>query len=179
MTSGWRPADSQLALSSKFVPLLHQILEVSAGLDSGQAQFFVGDPVMLPADEGRGARSVRTPGGEKVPLAAGATLFTGTDQPGLYLLEGAGGARPFAVNLDPAESATAPLALEALERLGLAPGRSPSASAGPARTQAGDQAFLGGLEQQQRLWRWFLVAALLALLAETWLAPRTRAGRVA
>ena len=35
MTSGWAPADSQLALSSKLVPLLWSLLETSAGLASG------------------------------------------------------------------------------------------------------------------------------------------------
>jgi hypothetical protein len=171
MTSGWHPADSQLALSSKFVPLLHQILEVSAGLDSGQAQFLVGDPVMLP--EAKGARRVRLPDGSTVALPEEATTFSGTEQPGLYLLESPAGARPFAVNIDPAESATAPLGPEALERLGLAAGH-PRADSRPAAGESVRQeAFAAGLEQQQGLWRWLLVMAVLVILAETWLAPRT------
>jgi hypothetical protein len=177
MTSGWQPADSQLALSSKFVPLLHGILEASAGLDSGQSQFFVGDPVTLPSVE-RGAWRVRTPGGRVIPLAADAAAFTGTDRPGLYVLEGSS-RRPFAVNLDPAESATAPLPPEALERLGVGP--HPVVAGGPARAaDAREQAFYTGLERDQALWRWLVVAALLVILAETWLALRTvTAGRVA
>jgi hypothetical protein len=171
MTSGWHPADSQLALSSKFVPLLHQILEVSAGLDSGQAQFLVGDPVMLP--EAKGARRVRLPDGSTVPLPEEATTFSRTEQPGLYLLESGAGARPFAVNIDPAESATAPLGPEALERLGLAPGHPHPDGRPPAGEAVRQEAFAAGLEQQQGLWRWLLVAALLAILAESWLAPRT------
>src|SRR6185436_4079936 len=97
MTSGWRPADSQLALSSKFVPLLHGILEASAGLDSGQAQFFVGDPVTLPAGEGEGERRVHRPDGQVVTLAAGTSVFTDTDQPGLYQFDTAAGSRVFGV----------------------------------------------------------------------------------
>ena len=47
LTSGWHPADSQLALSSKFVPLLHALLEQSASLPAQRAQYFVGDEVPL------------------------------------------------------------------------------------------------------------------------------------
>ncbi|MBN2269733.1 MAG: BatA and WFA domain-containing protein, partial [Sedimentisphaerales bacterium] len=45
LSSGWGRADSQLALSSKFVPLLYSILEY-AGVQTGQQlQYFVGDRV--------------------------------------------------------------------------------------------------------------------------------------
>ena len=39
LTSSWRPADSQLALSSKFVPMLHALLDESAGLPPARAIF--------------------------------------------------------------------------------------------------------------------------------------------
>jgi hypothetical protein len=169
MTAGWQPADSQLALSTKFVPLLHGILEASAGLDSGQAQFFVGDPVTLPALEG-GERRVRRPDGKVVSLEASAAVFTETELPGLYAYEAAGTTRTFAVNLDPAESATAPMPPESLERLGLGLGQSAvaSATAAPAR----ENGFHAGLERDQRLWRWLLVAALAVVMVETVLAAR-------
>jgi hypothetical protein len=171
MTSGWHPADSQLALSSKFVPLLHGILEASAGLDSGQSQFFVGDPVTLPVEKTGIGWRVRTPDGRLETLAPDATTFTATDRPGLYVLEGPS-RRPFAVNLDPAESATAPLPPEALERLGV--GARPAGAASVARAaDVREQSFLAGLERDQALWRWLVLAVLLVVLAETWLAPRT------
>jgi len=170
MTSGWHPADSQLALSSKFVPLLHGILEASAGLDSGQSQFLVGDPVTIPAEK-TGTWRVRTPDGRVETLAPDATAFTATDRPGLYLLEGPT-RRPFAVNLDPAESATAPLPPEALERLGV--GTRPAGGGNLARAASTrEQSFRASLEHDQALWRWLVLAVLLVVLAETWLAPRT------
>lgn len=178
MTSGWHPADSQLALSSKMVPLLHAILESSAGLDSGQGQFSVGDAVALPATA-RAERRVRKPDGAVTVLPAEATAFTETDVPGLYTLESGDAARTFAVNLDPAESATAPLAPEALERFGLLPGKLRDGAAAPAadaQTQAAARqvaerrAFQVRLEGQQRLWRWVVLAMLMVLLFETWLA---------
>jgi hypothetical protein len=167
MASGWLPADSQLALSTKFVPLVHGILGASAGLDSGQAQFFVGDPVTLPATE-PGARRVRKPDGQFVSLAPDTTVFAETDQPGLYRLETAAGPRVFAVNLDPGESATAPLPPEALERRGLLGNRATSAAPASGR----ERSFYVGLEHDQRLWRWLIVAALIALLFETLVAGR-------
>lgn len=171
MTSGWHPADSQLALSSKFVPLLHGILEASAGLDSGQAQFFVGDPVTLPAAEATGARRVRKPDGQVVTLAAGSSVFTETDQPGLYSFDTAAGSRVFGVNLDPAESATAPMPPESLERAGLI-GRGPDVGAVPL-VSARENSFAVGLERDQRLWRWLVVAVLVVLLLETVVAGRS------
>jgi hypothetical protein len=169
MTAGWHPADSQLALSSKFVPLLHGILEASAGLDSGQAQFFVGDPVTLPALEGTGERRVRRPDGKLVSLEPNTSVFTETELPGLYSYEAAGTTRTFAVNLEPSESATAPMPPESLERLGLGLGQPAVAAAvAPAR----ESGFYAGLERDQRLWRWLLVAALAAVLLETVLAAR-------
>ncbi|HKQ40128.1 MAG TPA: BatA domain-containing protein, partial [Verrucomicrobiae bacterium] len=42
LTSGWHPADSQLALSSKFVPLLYSLLEYSSNERPLHLQFEVG-----------------------------------------------------------------------------------------------------------------------------------------
>ncbi|HEY6016662.1 MAG TPA: hypothetical protein VIU16_07745, partial [Gaiellaceae bacterium] len=60
------------------------------------------------------------------------------------------GSRVFAVNLDPAESATAPMPPESLERLGLGQ-PTPVAARG---TTARESTFYAGLERDQRLWRW-------------------------
>jgi hypothetical protein len=183
MTSGWQPADSQLALSSKFVPLLWSLLETSAGLGSGQAQFFVGDEVVLPlwAATATGVQ-VRKPDGARAPLTAGAGVFHDTNEPGLYTLEAAG--QPpltFAVNVPPPESAVAPMPIEQLERLGIelrqggTAARSGDAAAlARAQEQRRRSAFFLELETQQRTWRWLLGAALLALVAETLLAGRRR-----
>jgi hypothetical protein len=176
MTAGWHPADSQLALSSKFVPLLHGILEASAGLDSGQAQFFVGDPVTLPAAEASIERHVRKPDGKLVALLPDTTVFPETDLPGLYTLESAAGPRVFAVNLDPAESATAPMPPERLERLGLS---RPAAGTASVPVQSRERTFYAGLESDQRLWRWLLLALIGVLSLETWVATRASRRTVA
>jgi len=47
LTSGWHPSDSQLALSSKFVPLLYSVLEYGGIFANRQSQYFVGDNVPI------------------------------------------------------------------------------------------------------------------------------------
>src|SRR5262249_36937970 len=114
MASGWKPADSQLARSSKFLPLMEGLLSGPGTDPAFSPQRLVGAQVKVP----EGARSVRKPDGSSVTLEAGSSSFPGTDAPGLYAAETRKGAVEFAVNLDPAESRTAPLDAEALERLG-------------------------------------------------------------
>jgi hypothetical protein len=98
-TSDWSPRDSQLALSSKFVPLLHAILDESAGLPPARAQYFVGEEIPLP--QGAQPFVMRKPDGTGAPVSAGGK-FSGTDQPGIYVANP--GELRFVVNLDPEES---------------------------------------------------------------------------
>ena len=64
LTSSWHPEDSQLAVSSKFAPLMWSLLEGSGAIGEFVTQYNVGDPVTLPA-EAAGA-SVTTPSGARV-----------------------------------------------------------------------------------------------------------------
>jgi hypothetical protein len=170
LTSGWQPADSQFALSSKFVPLLYSMLELSGAVITPLTQQYVGDSVPLASLIGATNQTVtiRKPDGTTVELAKSETAFAQTDQPGIYTLPAS--RKQFAVNLDAAESKTAPLSFDELERLGL-----------PLKHQTADMAKLAAqkahlqnaeLENRQKLWRWLIVTALLVLLAETWLAGR-------
>jgi hypothetical protein len=169
LTSGWHPADSQLALSSKFVPLLYAMLELNGGpppLD----QFLVDDTIPFPADLPPGTSNVTLflPDGSRQTWTNGVS-FTGA-APGIYRVEAGTISKEFAVNLDPAESRTAALPLDELERLGAPMSRSqpaPDAMVKPtSRQQDAD------LEGSQKLWRWFLVTTLAVLIIETWLAGR-------
>lgn len=169
LTSGWQPEDSQLAVSSKFVPLVWSLLESSGGSLTAPTQYFVGDKVPLPAE--RTALSVKAPGNAlAAPVAAGATEFAATLERGIY--EFSGGARPmrFAVNLDASESRTAPLAAEELERLGVPVAPAASAAEKTPESKALMQA--AEAENRQKLWRWFIAATLAVLLVETALAGR-------
>lgn len=172
LATGWHPADSQLAVSSKFVPLLYAMLEGdSAGPRPATLASAVGEPLALPDAPGAPRRLV-LPDGSTTNLPAGSTRFDGTGRPGIYTLAAEPPGRPlrFAVNLDPAESRTSPLPVEDLERLGLVLHSAPAdpvAAPERARHLAAAEA-----EGRQKLWRWALVATLLFILLETALAGR-------
>ena len=179
MTSGFGTGDSQLALSSKLVPLLWSLLDASTGTTAAPAQFVVGEAIPLPATAAE--LTVQTPDGRDVRLPATARSFTGADQPGLYRLASSGdpaGARVVAVNVPPLESNTAPLPLEHLERAGIPVQEGDATKDEVVAAQAAAveterrAAFFAELEGQQKPWRWVLLAVLLVLLAETLLARR-------
>jgi len=172
LTAGWHPEDSQLALSTKFVPFLYSILEEAGVANPAPIQYHVGDMVPLSSSGGPGAKplTITPPDGAAVTMSAGETNFSKTLSPGIYTI-GSTPARRFAVNLDESESRTTPLPQDELERLG-APVSKPKAS---AAVEAKRKIRLQNdeLESRQKLWRWFIVATVAVLLSEIWLAGRT------
>ncbi|MGH7128825.1 MAG: hypothetical protein ACREIV_09665, partial [Planctomycetaceae bacterium] len=172
LTAGWQPRDSQLALSSKFVPLMNGLLDLRQGAAGEPARYTVGDAVpLLIAEPLEEPPTIHRPDDAEIQLASG-RAFTGTVVPGVYAVS-----RPmrplqesrFAVNVSPEESRTAPLPPEELEALGLpVTQQSPRvASRGPERQLRSRE-----LEDRQKLWRWLVVAALVVILIETLLAGR-------
>jgi hypothetical protein len=157
--------DSQLALSSKFVPLLQALLEQSSNLPAQKAQYFIGEEVPLPG--GPQPLTIREPDGTEVPAAPGAK-FSATDQPGIYTITP--GTQRFAVNLAPDESRLAPLPADRLLSLGV-PLRTGHESPAELAKREG-QAQAAEIEGQQKLWRWLIVAALGVLLLETLFAGK-------
>jgi hypothetical protein len=171
LASGWQPADSQLALSSKFVPLLFSLLELSGAIKAQALDFHVGDPVDVSSLRATNALTVSKPDGKTATLAPGVKSFGETDLPGVYNVTGAEPPFRFAVNLAPEESRTAPLALEQLEQLGVPLKAQPIATPEQiARREA--QLKAAELESHQKLWRWLIVATLVVLIVETWVAAR-------
>lgn len=172
LAAGWVAADSQLAVSSKFPPLLASILEWSGATRLAAAAYEIGDVLpRLALGAPAGAEvSVRTPSGTVVPLAQDAPGFTETTEPGIYTATAGSQSRPVPVNLDPVESRTKPLAEDDFERLGVPMAR----TAERARAEAAQAALAPAAEAEnrQKLWRWFLAAALAVLLLETVLAGR-------
>ena len=178
LTAGWRPEESQLALATKFVPLLYSLLERSGAARPLASQFLVGDLVPLEAIAGaaRQPLKIRTPDGLELNMATSETNFSQTWNPGIYNVVSAPLPKRFAVNLDPSESRTAPLAPDELERLGVPVVSRPTP--GIHETERKTRVQNNELESRQKLWRILLVIALAALLIETWLAGHT-ARRVA
>jgi len=173
LASGWNPADSQLALSTKFVPLMQTILDWSGGAAPARAQFQIGEPIPAPASPGDPVHWTK-PDGTSVDQAAGAP-FTGTDLPGIYSAMAGSRTNRFAVNLPLDESRTAPMSPDDLGRLGVPLQSAPRI---PAAATAGTQRILARaeLENRQKVWRWLIAGLLGVALVEIvlggWLARR-------
>jgi Aerotolerance regulator N-terminal len=149
LTTTWRPADSQLALTTKFAPLLHSLLAVPT---NRRAPLLIGESFAAPS-------RVTKPDGAKVDVQPGVP-FTATDAPGIYRGENFA----FAVQIDPSESELTPLPESELRSLGL-PLDPPKFTAQTAEVRAE----ISNLEQErrQRFGWWALVAAAGFFLAET------------
>ncbi len=174
LTSTWMPVDSQLALSSKFVPLLSGLLDYGRARQSVARQFFIGDAVPIPTTAVTSALSVLRPDGKRESLAAGASQFNATTEPGYYRVDGLPEPISFAVNLSPEESRTAPMAADALTLLGVPVRSTPIALATAPKPDAAATLMAAGVELdgRQKLWRWVLLAALVVVLLETLVAGR-------
>jgi hypothetical protein len=90
----------------------------------------------------------------------------------LYQASWEGGQRDIAVNLDPAESRTAPLAVEEFEKHGT-PVAAPSRPAAAPSAASESLAAAAEAEGRQKLWRWLLAGVFAVLLFETLLGTRT------
>ena len=175
LSAGWNPADSQLAVSTKFLPLTQIILDWSGGAASVRSQFQIGESLPAPASPGGAAQWLK-PDGKVISLAPGLP-FTETDLLGVYTVTSAGGTRRFAVNLAPEESRTTPLSADDLARLGvpLHGAAEPAVAPSPAALRRLRQE---ELESRQKLWRWPIVGLLAVALVEVtlggWLGRRAR-----
>lgn len=179
LTSSWHPSDSQLALSTKFVPLLYSILEYSGVLTGQQNQYFVGDSVTVPQVIASASRRVqiRKPDGTQSSFNTDDKAFTQTDMPGFYTVESSAGSRLFAINLPAKESRTAVMPTEDLEQYGVSLSRTASVAAqGPELSldlqsgRAKHRSDVAGLEYRQKVWRWVFVVLLAVSFIEIWLA---------
>jgi hypothetical protein len=179
LASGWNPADSQLARASKFVPLMSALLEGRTPRPIDSANHLVHDRVPLPAErDAAKPLIVHKPDGSTVTTPPAIAFFDDTDQPGVYTIDTAAGARSFAVNLDPAESKTSPIHVETLEQLGCRLVKRAGEVAEHDREHLRQMQNME-LEGRQKLWRWVILTAIGVLIVETWLAGRLRQPRLA
>ena len=169
LASGWQPGDSLLARSSKFVPLLYAILENSGALRSVASQIYIGDEVAFDTIKSGETVSIVMPDG-KTATVEGGSKFTETLQPGVYTATAGTFSQKFAVNLVAGESKTEPIPLDELAIHGAtlsAPELTPEVREAKKRLMLKSQ-----LEKEQKLWRWLVVAALLVLILESFIAGR-------
>ncbi len=177
-----------LCLKSVFVPFVHQIAKRLCARRTGSVRnFAVGEEIAHALPGEAVAAKVRRLNDaasvvewekpaevRKTPSSAAASFAP--EKPGLYELAYDGGSARFAANLDPREPDFRPLDTKRLlstvqEGPALEGERAPGAVSVVARATARER-----LENRQKLWRYLLLAALVALAGEMFLA--TRIGRV-
>jgi hypothetical protein len=164
LTSGWQPEESQLALSTKFVPLLAGLLDPSGGRPPLETTYVVGQAVALPAAATTG--NVQLPDGSRQPRPSDG-IFRDTQLPGIYQFSDGRRTQLFAVNLAPSESRTSPLEPGQIEQRGVPLGKARTMEdIQNQRRQLRDVE----LESRQKWWRWLIAGALGILVAETCLA---------
>ncbi|MCE9603427.1 MAG: BatA domain-containing protein [Planctomycetia bacterium] len=205
--SGWQPRESQLGVSSKFIPLMTTLVDLGSRRPPAIANYETGatidlahlsavaepaesksasSPTATPTSTAKpestakldvvSARSpgpwiVRSPAGRETTVGIEAPRFAFADGPGIYEVRSGAGLRRIAVNVPAEESKTAPLAVEALESLGvrLAKAETPTTPETIAERQTLQ---VREMESRQQLWRWCLAAALGVIVIETWYAGR-------
>jgi len=166
--SGWHPDDSQLALSSKFVPLMGGLLDQACGTVPASAGVTIGAVVPLSLNSAAPV-VVRFPDSREVSLSADAKSFAETSLPGIYNVSSGTTENRFAVNLPMAESDTAPLETAQLEQRGVRFGTGLTRA---ERIERVRQQRDTELESRQKAWFWLIAAALGVLAFETWWAGR-------
>ncbi len=167
MASGWHPADSQFALSTKFVPLLYGWLAAAGFSHDPAASLLVGES--LPLDAGS-AHTITDPENKTHSLKAGET-FT-TTQIGLHKVQSDSHTRILAVNLSPDEGRVLPIAPQKLAEYGI---KLSSSADNMAASGTTDQRLTAtDTEQHQQSWWYILLMLLAVLLLETWFAGRGR-----
>ena len=161
MTSSWDRDDSQLALSTKFIPLIYAILtQDPSGSDSKRA-YFIG--YRIPLDAGI-TKTVTLPDGEKLEIAEDEVSFDATDAPGLYKI--AYPSREFfaAVNVPTQESRLSAIESDKLDQLlKVDEERLENSEKGaipPAKLSVQEQ------ESKQKVWMWLLYLVMILLIVE-------------
>ena len=188
LTSGWQPSDSQLALSTRFPPLLTQAFSIACPVQRSQLVQTVGETIYPDELVATAIWTVTTPSGEIISSDSASSQEEGGEEdneksgdvrltePGRYTISGESeDGTPAEVlliaSLPLSESRTEPLPIGQLEVLGVGV-QSDSVDEAEA---AADPAIAGQLksaelEDRQKWWRLFLLAGLILLLVESFWA---------
>jgi len=167
LTTGWQPKESQLALSTKFVPLLSGMFDGTIDFESSMDHFEIGDVVSFA--DAQESVEVITPAGDTYRIETSPFELDTTDIPGIYMASVDDTARQFAINLSARESQTDPMDPVELEQRGIVIQDFLSES---ELTENDRQLKDVELESRQQIWRWLILGALGFLLAESWLSGR-------
>lgn len=170
LTSGWQPSESQLALSTKYLPLIHGLFAATTDARRVVAEYTVGDsvsvsdstaltPVAGPAPE----PSAREDNATSVANRPGSNIQV-VHRPGVFRIGNEQDGRLISVNLSPRESLTEPIDAAELEQFGVVLGETLTTAQQVARDRNLRER---ELESKQRLWQWLLLIGLTLLGLET------------
>ncbi|MDG2123602.1 MAG: hypothetical protein P8J87_07895, partial [Verrucomicrobiales bacterium] len=177
LSSGWQPADSQLALSSKFVPLLFSVLEGTGVVSSETgAMFMVGEEGLLAELGGTESVTVTDPEGEA--FGHGREEAFQFERAGRYRVERNDGSRfEVTANLPVSEGVLAPVGREELVEMGvLLDDGKPAVRENEKDEEERAAELAMETEERQKLWRWIVVGLFVVLMIETILAGRRVVG---
>lgn len=182
--TGWQPDDSQLALSTRFPPLLTRVLSLASPAQKDQIVQTVGDvirpgemlsladwTITLPDGDSTPASDFVDESKETDPLA----VIVPLEQPGRYTIsgktdEGEKMEVTLIAGLAASESRTEMLPVGQLQVLGIGVKSSDASVSGENDSEDGaadGQLSASELEEQQKWWRWLLLAGLGCLLLES------------
>lgn len=186
LAAGWHPTDSQLALSTRFPPLITRLLALAIPESSTQQMQAIGNvirPSRLLEDSDwqiqypDGSRqttsefeAILSAKNESAEVVESTDVIVQLDQPGRYLLtagpEDASQQITVIANVAASESKTEALPTGQLQALGIGVIASGD---GAAMIDDGAAAKLktSELEDRQKYWRWMLLAGLACLFAES------------
>lgn len=167
--AGWRPEESELALSTKFVPILSGIADLALGGAEVAPEIRVREVMPLPSAT-TSELSISTPGGGKQKIASGDAQFRGNEEPGIYQATWIGGEKKWAVNAPAAESDTTPIDPAQLEAFGVKLSKTATRQ---ERLDRKRQELDVELEGRQKAWQWLLVGMIGVLIFESFWAGRT------
>jgi len=157
LLAGWQPVESQLALSTKFVPLISGMFRLATPAVDSLTSYRVGMIAEVPVDD-----NLFEPKGKKLEGELDASKTTkrySLSEPGLYRrVTSLGIESTLAVNLLESESNTAVGGFERLEKLGVVMSESkPKKKQDDASKR---QLRAVELELQQGWWRWVIVGVI-------------------
>lgn len=165
---GWQPAKSQLALSSKFLPLMMRMIELATKTAPVAANSIVGETVKTP----KGYDQLVAPDGNVEFLeGSGNQTFSA---PGIYAFASSSDSDlaevKIAVNIDPSESQIDLMPVDQLSALGVQLG---THNTSEEEIEQQRQLLDFELENRQKIWKWLVLGAIGLIIAESFLAGKT------
>ena len=164
---------NNLPVKALYLPLLHKMLDYVGSEKKGQKSFLVGNPLPLRSFGGKSSTTeltVLNPSGERTQTTN--DIFESTYEPGIYEIHDTKSDRKlasFAVNVDASESDLTFVTDEELaQKFDQPQGQEQIQTAAITLDNSNSQK-----EKSQKLWRFAILAVLLLLIGETWLANRT------